>query len=572
MADGRFREIPKKHIMIRVCLAAAVSAALIFFAWRRTGLYFETNDDVTIASILSGVITGEPDAHVVYVNYLLSLPLSLLYRFTAGVPWYGGMLVLFMALCFGSMLDSAYTRCTGWLHYLPVTAAAAGIFIAYYYCMGMVQYTSTAAFLAAGGYVCFLLRRNRRTGLVWFFVLELLAYLLRSEAMLMVQPLGMAAAAAAMPEKQRRPEWRKEILAAAVLLVLTLCIGGLGSLAGYHGKAWDGYKRFNDTRSLLFDYYQTLDYEEIRPILEEYGVSREKYEAYREYVILDWKTDGSMEERVKDYMEEHREKFPQIGRLLQSTFRASGADIPWRIRYVTILAWCVFGLWMLLNRQWARFLGGGLLILGARTAVWAYLVWRGRLPLRVTLPLLACEVIFLIALVWRDARETEAAVWKRILLLIGCGGWGLTCLIAAREQIRYAEWAVGNQRTMMEGLREIREYCDSRPENRYILDAGSMVYYQGSVFETGVYRPVNAVYSGGWFSNTPGVQKRLEEYLGTASGFYFLILEGDGQDGSDGLAYLAQETGQEPKLTDRWTASHGGIYQVYYFEGPFPFS
>lgn len=190
----------------------------------------------------------------------------------------------------------------------------------------------------------------------------------------------------------------------------------------------------------------------------------------------------------------------------------------------------------------------------------------------MTLPLLACEVIFLIALVWRDARETEAAVWKRILLLIGCGGWGLTCLIAAREQIRYAEWAVGNQRTMMEGLREIREYCDSRPENRYILDAGSMVYYQGSVFETGVYRPVNAVYSGGWFSNTPGVQKRLEEYLGTASGFYFLILEGDGQDGSDGLAYLAQETGQEPKLTDRWTASHGGIYQVYYFEGPFPFS
>ncbi len=572
MAACSFGEMPKKQMICRVVLAASVSVVLMVFVWYRTGICFETNDDVTIASILSGVITGEPEPHVVYVNYLLSLPLSLLYRMTVHVPWYGGMLVLLMTLCLGAMLDSAFTRCSRGLHYVPVTAAVAGFTAAYYYCMEMMQYTSVAAFLAVGGYVCFLLRRSRRTALVWFFVLELLAFLLRSEAMLMIQPLGLAAAAASMPEKQQRPQWWKEALTAAALLALVLCTGGMGSLAGYHGKDWDRYKQFNDTRSLLFDYYHALDYEEIRPLLEEYGVSREKYEAYREYVILDWKMDGAMEEQMKDYMEEHQGKFPQMGKLLQDVLRASGVDIPWRIRYVTLLAWGVYCLWMLLNGRWVRCILGGAFILGARTAVWAYLVWRGRLPLRVTLPLLAAEVIFLLALVWRDYEGREAAGWRRFLLLIGCGGWGLSGLIAAREQIRYGEWAGGSQQAMMEGLREIREYCGSRPGNRYILDAGSMVYFTGSVFETGVYRPVNAVYSGGWFSTTPGAQKRLEEYLGTAPGFYFLILDDGGQENSGGFRYLVQEMGQEPTLADQWTASHGGSYYVYYFEGAFPFS
>lgn len=571
MAAGSMDEMPGKRSTGRVCLAAAVSVALTVFVWCRTGIHFETNDDVYITAILSGVITGQPDAHVIHVNYLLALPLALLYRITVNVPWYGGMLVFFMTLCWGAMLDSAYTRCSRKLYYAPVTAALAGLFAAFYYCMGLVEFTSTAAFLAVGGYVCLLLRRNVRTGLIWFFVLELLAFLLRWEAMLMVQPLGLAAAAAAMPERLRQKEGWRELLKTAALLVLILCIGGTGNLAGYHGKAWDRYRQFNDTRVLLFDYYGTPDYEEVRPILEEYGVSREKYEAYRSYMILDWKMDGSLDERMMDYMEEHQERPSGKEHLLRDIYRVSVKDAPWRIQYVTGAAWGIFVLWMLLNRQWVRCLGG-VLILGARTAVWAYLVWRGRLPLRVTLPLSACEIIFLITLVWRNFGEVEAEGYKKALLLSVCGVSALLCVRAGSGQIRHVEKTVASQQILMKGLGEIREYCDSRPGNRYLLDAHSMTYYTGSVFETDVYQPTNAVYGGGWFSNTPGTQKRLEEYLGKAPGFYFLVIAEGGQANSGGMAYLVQEMGQEPRLADQWTASHGGTYDVYYFEGAFPFS
>ncbi len=571
MAAGTFDEMPGKQRIFRVCLAAAVSAVLMAFVWCRTGIHFETNDDVYITAILSGVITGRPDAHVIHVNYLLTLPLALLYRITVKIPWYGGMLVFFMTLCWGVMLDSAYTRCSRKLYYAPVTAALAGLFAAFYYCMGLVEFTSTAAFLAVGGYVCLLLRRNMRTGLIWFFVLELLAYLLRWEAMLMVQPLGMAAVAAAMPERLWQKKGWRELLKVSALLILILCIGGIGSLAGYHGKEWDRYRQFNDTRVLLFDYYGTPDYERIRPILEEYGVSKEKYEAYRSYMILDWKMDGSMDERMKDYMEEHQDRPSESGHLLQDIYKVSVTDVPWHIQYVTGAAWGIFVLWMLLNRKWRCCLGGAL-ILGARTAVWAYLVWMGRLPLRVTLPLSACEIIFLIALVWRSFGEAEAVGYKKALLLSGCSIWGMLCLAAGYGQIQYVKKTIGSQQILMKGLEEIRDYCDSRPGNRYLLDAHSMTYYTGSVFETDVYQPTNAVYGGGWFSNTPGTQKRLEEYLGKASGFYFLVIAEGGQENSGGMAYLVQEMEQEPRLADQWTASHGGIYQVYYFEGAFPFS
>ena len=118
----------KRERVCRVFVSLSVSAALLAIVWCRTCIYFETNDDRYIASILSGAVTGSPDAHVIYMNYLLSLPLSLLYRFTVEVPWYGGMLVLFLWLFWGAVLDSAYTRCRKWTQALLVTMAAAGVF------------------------------------------------------------------------------------------------------------------------------------------------------------------------------------------------------------------------------------------------------------------------------------------------------------------------------------------------------------------------------------------------------------------------------------------------------------
>ena len=60
----------KKYLLFLAFLAAAF---WILLAYYKTGIFFETNDDRYISEILSGTLTGTPEAHTTHVNYL---PLS----------------------------------------------------------------------------------------------------------------------------------------------------------------------------------------------------------------------------------------------------------------------------------------------------------------------------------------------------------------------------------------------------------------------------------------------------------------------------------------------------------------
>ena len=75
------REVKKGIFHVGKRKAGMILTGILFLffilIWKSAGIYFETNDDKFIAEILSGAVTGEPDGHVVYINYLLSYLLSL---------------------------------------------------------------------------------------------------------------------------------------------------------------------------------------------------------------------------------------------------------------------------------------------------------------------------------------------------------------------------------------------------------------------------------------------------------------------------------------------------------------
>lgn len=75
------------------------------------GIFFETNDDKLITEILTGTLAGEPVVHTFYLNYLLSYSLSILYKISIHVPWYGGMLALCHIVVYSALLQSISTRC-----------------------------------------------------------------------------------------------------------------------------------------------------------------------------------------------------------------------------------------------------------------------------------------------------------------------------------------------------------------------------------------------------------------------------------------------------------------------------
>lgn len=167
-------------------MAPFIVLAMVAVIWLKTGIYFETNDDKCITEILCGQMTGAPQARTVYVSYLLTLPVSLLYRITAGVPWYGLALVLLQVIAYTAVLESVYSRCRKIWDMAAGTVFLAVVMLMDLYILGCIEYTSTSGLLAAAGYFCLLLHKEPKKGWFRFCLLELLAGLLRINAMLMV--------------------------------------------------------------------------------------------------------------------------------------------------------------------------------------------------------------------------------------------------------------------------------------------------------------------------------------------------------------------------------------------------
>lgn len=555
-------------------LAPVVIFLMVAVVWRKTGIYFETNDDRCISEILSGILTGEPEAHTVYVNYLLALPLSLLYRITAGIPWYGAALVLFQVLAYTGILESVYSRCRNVPELAMGTVVVAAAFLSNLYLLGCIQYTSTAALLVASGYFCLLVQPEGRKKWLWFLVLELLSCCLRTNAMLMIQPMGILTAAGVILLRketfQSRECFRKGLtetgrilLISVGILLLTFIVNG----AAYGGEGWKKYNQFNDAEEILFDYGGAPAYEEVREILNRYQVTEADYAAYRNYMILDWVISPECAQELAAFAEEHRESvsFSELSDALRQNMIS---DSHWGLNRVLAVLWLAALLLAVVTKS--RWLAGGALgLFAGKLFSWSYLLYRGRFPLRVSMPLLAAELLLLLALVLCAERAVCGAPFLKCLGGILLFGFFITGFLSGKQQYRYILGENNGQGVFMEGMREIEAYCTASPEKKYILDAISMSYYKGSALETGIYGDRNNIVSGNWYSNSPGVRAYNAAYLSGEDGIYFLVYDDGRGTEHPGVRYLSQETGAVPELYDSFTASHGGTYLIYYFDGEY---
>ena len=184
----QINERQKSWIKILISLGMIVAFGILVYV-KQMGVYFETNDDRIIAEILSGAYSTAPDPHVIHENYLLTLPLSSLYRITVNIPWYGLCLLLFHVLAWFVIENSFLSRCEKWKEYCLVLAGLSGLFLGSLSLIGRIQFTSTAVMLAIAGYVALIMEKNTKKGFIMFFLLELFSFFVRYKAMLMIQPL-----------------------------------------------------------------------------------------------------------------------------------------------------------------------------------------------------------------------------------------------------------------------------------------------------------------------------------------------------------------------------------------------
>lgn len=554
-----------------VSLSVFLAVCWIAVVWMKTGIYFETNDDRFIAETLAGAMLAEPDAHVFYMNYFLSLPISLLYRLTTQVPWYGMILVLFHVMAYLIVFESAYSRCTSRKTVMLATAVLGCSMLLNLYITALLQYTSTAALLAVAGYVGLILQKDRKKGLLFFFLLELLAFCVRSQAMLMIQPVGCATYGALCLSENGyrfRKEWRK-IAECCAIVCCVLLIGQIGSFIGYHGVKWQEYKRFNEAETILFDYSGKPPYEEVKSILDKYHVTETEYLAFCDYVTIDWEIPLECMEELAEYASKQKQATLDILEVFGQIKDSWDYNHNMGINQACILLWIAMVIWVLFQHSRGLLLPlSGLAI--THSMVLGYLLWRGRTPARIMYPMASAEVLLLLALFIRDWEHYRypykgSRLMIAILLVTGIL-WGKSCVDAGREQYHHAKQYNTGQQVFIEGAVEIQEYCNHFPENHYLIDAWSYSYYCGSAFETRIYQKANCVLTGSWYSNSPVTCEYLNQYLEDGNRELYLITYDQKTSNRDYIIQFFQEyTGREAEVVDCLTVSHGGTYLVYRF-------
>ena len=65
------------------------------------------------------------------------------------------------------------------------------------------------------------------------------------------------------------------------------------------------------------------------------------------------------------------------------------------------------------------------------------------------------------------------------------------------------------------------------------------------------------------------IEKNKAYLSDTSNGFYYIISQDDEIEVLEhpSILYLAEKSSSEPIISDTFTASHGGIYYVIYFDG-----
>lgn len=556
-----------KHLLA-LCITTIYFVATLLLI----GSCYCINDDRFMGELLSGAVTGKIETHLIYVNYLLSFPLSLFYHISTSIPWFGIMLLLFHFLSCYAILISFYHKARNTKDIWISTILVGVLFLSEIYLITRISYTITASFMAVAGFICLILNENKIQRYAYFILLEFLALLLRDKAMLMILPVGFTVFLGLQITKKNKKLRIKllEIGKVISILLFIVVVSFAGNKIGYHNTSWAIYKEYNDARTTLFDYSQFPPYEEITHILDKHNVTRTDYEAYTTYTILDYKLSLNCIKELARYCHLNKTDFSISDILLTYKIKTIW-DPYWGTNILMLICYACVIIFLLLSGH-LRGLITMLFLMMARTAVWLYLIWGNRFPHRISMPLIACEILLLVTIAYHFyVSKNKYLKWQTAAFITLGLVFTITGIWSFKNQFVDLQSTNNVQKISMQDYDEILNYCNNNPEHPYILDALSFANYNAETLDGSIYGKQNFVMSSTWFSNSPVMLDRIQTYLGDATdGFYFIIGAKENEPGTEIpspiVQYLAKESGSTPIISDTIITTHGEIFLVIYFD------
>ncbi|MCD7752079.1 MAG: hypothetical protein LUI10_10140 [Lachnospiraceae bacterium] len=556
-------------------IPTVITAVVIAFIGCRYGFWFAYNDDVTMNAILSGVYSGNPDIHCVYMSPILSALFAGLYGLVPAVPWYGlflgGSQFWVLWLCLRGICRRASET---WIRIAGSTSFALLFCALLLYWLVFLQYTMTAAILADGAVFLVLLDQQESEGkirwktLVLPLVLFTLSGLLRNNVGLMhLIFLGIVCAYQIFRSKGRKagrteycllgaaallviagaafyqeyiPEiWTVSILLAvlwaavwlvrnfrnqkkrilkyglffAAAAVLTLSGRKLTGLI-YVSDTWEEYTTFNVYRTDIYDFYGVPDYWENTELYESLGLTLEDYYALLlyDYGFSD-NIDAYVMQTLAEYAAPERVSFmDDVREILITVVNRFQEDPVEPDDNLMILAFAVTVLACILAKDPMTILQLQFLYDGY-VICWFYLYWVDRVMEHVYHGISLAVVMILAGICMEQLKTISRKSHGEIL----CGillAFGLVYL--GNHMSRSLSDFEDQYAAHMENSKiwdAYREYCLGNPENLYFTDTGSLTGTgPENIFDVHRTEMENYVLAGGWMANSPLYEEKLEYY------------------------------------------------------------
>lgn len=503
--------------------AAAVSVLLCAGIALRFDYYYDLNDDVLIKDILAGVYTGTPEGNNIQMLFPISFIISLFYRVIRVIPWYG----IFLNVCqFGSifLISKRLFEFTERRTVKAVVALLEGgvVMTLLLKELVFVQYTVTCTLLAACAAFLFY-TADSRVSVKQFLknnipcmLMVILAFCIRSEMLLLVLPLicvtGLCKWAC------EKPFFTKEN-AAKYLSVFGVIMAGLVLCQGIHIIAnsrvdWKEFNTFFDNRTELYDFQTVPPYAENEAFYESIGMTESEQSLLVNYNFglqedIDAECMGVIAEYAAGLKKESLSFVENLKEALyaykERTFYV--VDSPWNL-----LAMVMYGLVLitaLCNRH-VRFIWELLCLYGVRSGLWLFILYRGRVPERITHSLYWMEFMILLALFVVECKKKNRVF--DLLKLAAAGGMVLLCLWRLDNSVREVKAEYALREEVNQDLQALQAYTREHTQNFYFVDVYSSVKYSEKMFKNVDNSLSNYDIMGGWACKSPLTEKKYARF------------------------------------------------------------
>ena len=566
-------------------LTLLVLGILLLVSAIRYDYYFDLNDDVLMKDILAGVYTGDPEGHNIQMLWLISALISVFYRVVRVLPWYGMFLCFCHFLSIGlivhrSLLLTEQMEAFGKkIRLLKGFLFLTELFFVLSFLMPHLvcaQYTVTCSMLAAAAAFLFLttditlpagafIRRNIGTVLLVF-----LAYLIRSEMLLLLLPLICAAGVIkwSMEKKIFTREHMIKYLSVIGLILLSVGIGQGTHKIAYGSSEWQKFNEFFDNRTELYDFQILPEYEANKEFYESIGLTEMERELLANYNFgLDEEIDEDLVLKVADYAASIRQaERPFLQNLmdsLKSDYRRmcygpshNESDYPWN--YMVILAYVAVLVLSLMDREKkmpartssAAFRLG--FLFAVRMTLWLWLIMRDRVPVRISHSMYFMELCILFAfglILWiKMAADDRSRKTGSVAGVICLAAVLLYSVMALPFTIRSLDLDTQAKAERNLPYQELYQYLRQQSDDFYFIDVYSSVGYTEKMFVDVDNSLANYDIMGGWACKSPLQRKKLAAF--GISNMEEALLTQDN-------VYYVQEKGADTKWLIRYYRDHG---------------